>query len=91
MPNIKSKKKSVQRQRANRARNVGVRSAIKTLYKKAVSASAGGSADAPERQRQTQKLVDKAWKRGIMHKNAAARKKSRLAKAVAGAAASSKG
>jgi len=91
MPNIKSKKKSVLRQRAGRARNTSARSAIKTLYKKAVAASSARQPDAPERLRETQKHIDKAWKHGLIHKNAAARKKSRLAKAAARAAGSSQG
>jgi len=91
MPNIKSKKQSLLRQRANRARNVSVRSTVKTLYKKAVLAAGEGRTEAPDRLRGAQRQIDKAWKRGIIHKNAAARKKSRLAKAAARAAGSNKG
>ena len=90
MPNIKSKKKSLLVQRANHARNVGVRSAVKTLHKKAVTAVAAGEANATERLTAAQKLIDKACKYGVFHKNAAARLKSRLAKAAARAAGTTK-
>ena len=82
MPNIRSKKKSLLRQRADRARNVGIRSALKTLQKKAITAAVAGQPDAAPRAVEAQKSIDKAWKHGVLHKNAAARKKSRLAKAV---------
>jgi small subunit ribosomal protein S20 len=91
MPNIRSKKGALVRQRANRARNVSVRSSLKTHAKKAVAAAAQGRPDTADQLRQAQKLIDKAWKHGILHKNTAARKKSRLARATARAAGTSKG
>jgi small subunit ribosomal protein S20 len=91
MPNIRSKKASLIRQRAGRARNVSVRSALKTHAKKAVAAAAQGQPDTGDRLRQAQKLIDKAQKHGVLHKNTAARKKSRLAKAAQRAAGTSKG
>jgi small subunit ribosomal protein S20 len=90
MPNIKSKKKSLLRQRADRARNVTVRSALKTLRKKAVTAAAERRPDVPARLTEAQKRIDKACKQGVIHKNAAARKKSRLFRAARAASGSSK-
>ena len=61
------------------ARNLDVKTRLKTLYKKA--ASTGGDVQSVESQ------FDKAARKGIIHPNKAARKKSRLAKAAAKVAA----
>ena len=89
MPNIKSVKKDVIRSRKRHERNIAAKSQIKTLIKKARTAI-----DAHEDSAVVTKLVtaavsatDHALKRGIIHKNAAARRKSRLAKAQNAAAA----
>ena len=57
------------------ARNLDVKTRLKTLYKKAAS-TGGEMVQAVEGQ------FDKAARKGIIHPNKAARKKSRLAKAV---------
>ena len=62
------------------ARNLDVKTRLKTLYKKA--ASTGG-----EMVQSVEGQFDKAARKGIIHPNKAARKKSRLAKAVAKSAA----
>ena len=62
------------------ARNLDVKTRLKTLYKKA--ASTGG-----ELAQTVEGQFDKAARKGIIHPNKAARKKSRLAKAVAKIAA----
>ena len=92
MPNIKSVKKDVIRSRQRRLRNQAAKSQIKTYAKKTAVAIAAGEAEAINAVlSKTVSVVDKAAKRGIIHKNAAARHKSRLmsraAKALAAGAA----
>ena len=68
-------------QRAKRAeRNKAVKSELKTRVKNA-TASAGSPASA-EDARVAQKRIDMAASKGIIHKNTAARRKSRLMKKV---------
>ena len=89
MPNIKSVKKDVLRSRKNQIRNQATKSRIKTFVKKTGAAIIANDADLSTLLSQTVSVLDKAAKRGIIHKNAAARRKSRLmsraAKAVAAA------
>jgi small subunit ribosomal protein S20 len=65
-----------------RARNRAAKSTIKTFIKKAVVAVTEGAQDAQTLNQRAQSLIDKAAKGSTMHKRAAARKKSRLAKAI---------
>jgi small subunit ribosomal protein S20 len=84
VPNIKSVAKDVIKSRKNRLRNVAAKSAIKTLTKKAKAAiSAGDAATAAVAVSTACKHIDKTAERGIIHKNAAARRKSRLMKRAA--------
>ncbi len=76
----KSAERSLRVSRARALRNQSVKSAIKTFVKKTRAAIAGGEEQAAEFLQQTTSVVDKAAKRGIIHKNAAARRKSRLTK-----------
>lgn len=88
MPNIKSVIKDVKRSRARQLRNQAVRSAIKTHIKKADAVIASDKTEEVAASvSKTVSVIDKAWKHGIIHKNAAARRKSRLMKRVARAAA----
>jgi len=81
VPNSKSAKKDVIKSRKRRLRNQSVKSAIKTFVKKSRATIAGGELEASQTIfNATSSLVDKAAKRGIIHKNTAARRKSRLAK-----------
>lgn len=84
MPNIKSVKKDVIRSRQRNLRNRSAKSAMKTFVKKANAAIASGdvAAVAPILS-QTVSVLDKTAKRGIIHKNAAARRKSRLMRRAA--------
>src|SRR5216683_6701999 len=67
------------RQAASRAiRNKSARSAVRTYVKKATTAVAGGVEDAAEVVRQAVRALDKAAQKGIVHRNAASRRKSRL-------------
>ncbi len=79
--------RSLRISRIRAERNQSVRSAIKTFMKKSRAAIATGDEQAATFIQQTASLVDKAAKRGIIHKNAAARRKSRLAKRVNAASA----
>ena len=81
MPNIKSAKKDMRRSRTATVRNRAQRSALRTALKKAKAPTAS-VADATDEQRRTAvTLLDRAARKGLIHKNAAARRKSRLAKA----------
>ncbi len=83
MANIPSSKKDLKRSEKRRAVNQGVKSALKTYVKKTRVAAATGDADATKASLTTAvKALDKAVQRGIIHRNAAARRKSRLAKAA---------
>lgn len=82
MPNIASAKKNMRKSRAAQARNRAQRSALRTALKKAKGE--GASADS---QAVAVTLLDRAARKGLIHKNAAARQKSRLAKKAAKASA----
>jgi small subunit ribosomal protein S20 len=89
VPNSKSAKLAVKKSRQLQARNQSVRSAIKTFVKKTKIAIAGGDATvAVKLVQDTSSLVDKAAKHGIIHKNAANRRKSRLTRRLNAAKAS---
>jgi small subunit ribosomal protein S20 len=74
VPNIASAKKNMRKSRAAAIRNRAQRSALRTALKRASSA---GNADD---KLAAVKLLDRAARKGLIHKNAAARHKSRLAK-----------
>jgi small subunit ribosomal protein S20 len=85
--NIKSQIKRNRQNERRHERNKAVRSALKTDAKKVRTAMAEGDADAArERLGQAAQALDKAASRGVLHKRAAARRKSRLARAVNAAA-----
>ena len=79
MPNIKSVKKDVIRSRQRNLRNRSAKNEMKTFIKKANAAIATGDAEAIKPAVSlTVSLLDRTAKRGIIHKNAASRRKSRL-------------
>jgi small subunit ribosomal protein S20 len=83
MANIKSAKKRILTAERNHERNVAFKSSIKTAVKKVLElAQTKDQAALNAALSQTYKLCDKAVSKGILHKNTAARKKSRLTKAV---------
>jgi small subunit ribosomal protein S20 len=85
MPNIKSVIKDVIRSRQRQLRNQAAKSQIKTYVKKAkgiIAETGANPADIKATLSKTFSVIDKASKRGIIHKNAAARRKSRLARRV---------
>lgn len=80
MPNIKSAKKRVKVIEKKTLRNQMVKSAIKTYIKKVEAlAEAGDKTAAAQALSLTTKKLDQAVAKGIMKKNTAARRKSRLA------------
>jgi small subunit ribosomal protein S20 len=91
MANLKSSKKDLKRSEKRRLVNQSVKTALKTYVKKTRQAAASGDAAATLQALSTAaKQLDKAVQRGIIHKNQAARRKSRLAKAANAAIAASK-
>ena len=83
MANIKSAKKRVLIAERNRLRNVAMKSSIKTAVKKVLELSTSDDKEALQAAlSNAYKLCDKAVSKGVLHKNTAARKKSRLTKAL---------
>ena len=80
MPNIKSAKKRVKVSATKTLINKAANSELKTTLKKANAAIANNDANKAEAVRVAVKKLDQAVAKGILHKNAAARKKSQLAK-----------
>ena len=79
MPNIKSAKKRVLVSETKAAQNKAARSALKTELKKFEAAVAGGNrSEAEGAYVSAVKTVDKAVGRGLLHKNNAANKKSKM-------------
>jgi small subunit ribosomal protein S20 len=79
LPNIKAAEKWSRQTEKRTVRNKDAKSRLKTVYKKAVTGQ-GETASSVE------SAFDKAASKGIIHPNKAARKKSRLAHALAKAA-----
>ncbi len=85
MANTKSAAKSARQSIVRHNRNASVISAIKSRQKKLNSVVASGdAAGAKEQFEKFASALDKAAKRGIIHRNVASRRKSRLNKALAG-------
>jgi len=80
LPNIKSVVKDVKKSRERRVRNLDAKSKIKTFVKKTKTALDEGSEQATALLNETVSIIDRTAKRGIIHPNAAARRKSRLMK-----------
>ena len=80
MPNIKSAKKRVKVIKAKALRNQMFKSQLRSVIKKFVVAlDSGDKEQATAAYALAVKKVDQAVARGILHKNTAARKKSRFA------------
>ncbi|MDR3612367.1 MAG: 30S ribosomal protein S20 [Candidatus Obscuribacterales bacterium] len=80
MPNIKSAIKRVEVAERNRLRNRSWKSAIRTQRNEVESSvKVADPAKASEALKGAYSIIDKAVSKGILHKNSAARKKSRLA------------
>lgn len=83
MANIKSAKKRILVNRTKAARNKAIKSAVKTAAKKVEAAVAKKDKEAASSALvEAISTIDKAASKGVYHKNTAARKVSRLSKAV---------
>lgn len=83
MANIKQQKKRILISERQRQRNLRYRSTIKTLFRRLDEAVAHGAEDVATRARELEHLIDRAAAEGVIHKNNAARKKSRVARIAA--------
>lgn len=84
MANIKSQVKRNRQNEVRRVRNKSVRTALKTSGKKVRAAVESDDESTQGLLRRSARELDKAAAKGIIHKRTAARRKSRLARAVAG-------
>lgn len=79
MANIQSALKRMRQSEKRRLRNAAVRSAVRTAVRGVRGALAAGTAEEARTQlTQAIRLLDKAVTKGVLHKNVAARRKSRL-------------
>ena len=86
MPNIQQQKKRVLIAVRQRNENLRYRSTIKTLTKRLEAAVADADAERVSAEhRELVRTIDRATGRGALHRNTAARKKSRAARLVASA------
>lgn len=83
MPNLPDAKKRVKQNERNRIRNRARKQELKTETRKLTDLVAGGKLDeAKAALVRVTKRIDQVAAKGTLHKNTAARKKSRLAKLV---------
>ncbi len=83
MANIKSAKKRILVNRTKADRNKAIKSGVKTAMKKVfVAIESGDKAAAETALRSATKTIEMAATKGVYHKNNAARKVSRISKAV---------
>jgi small subunit ribosomal protein S20 len=75
VPNIASAKKNMRKTRSATVRNRAQRAALRTALKKAKTEGA-----TPEQKLEAVSLLDRAARKGLVHRNLAARQKSNLAK-----------
>ena len=80
MPNIKSAIKRVKVNEQKRANNIAAKSSMRTAVKNAEVAIANNGENAKDALLAASTKLDKAASKGLIHKNAAARKKTRIAK-----------
>ena len=82
MANIKSQTKRNKQNEKRHERNKAVRSELKTRVRNAVEAAESGADDVDTKVQAAVKRIDTAAAKGVIHKNQAARRKSRLISAV---------
>jgi small subunit ribosomal protein S20 len=88
MANIHSQKKRILRAERERLENRRYTSSIRTYFRRLQAAVAAGDDDtAASEHRTLVQTIDKAVKRGALHRNTGARKKSRAARVLRGDAA----
>ena len=83
MANIKSARKRARQAQVRRVHNMSLRTAVRTAIKNVKKAVAGGDqAAAAKVLRDSQRVIDRVVAKGVMHRNAGDRHKSRLAHAL---------
>lgn len=88
MANIHSQKKRILRAQREKTENRLYTSAVKTYFRRLEAAATSGEAEAAEAElRKLASTIDKAVKRGALHRNTGARKKARAARIRAGISA----
>lgn len=83
MANIKSQIKRNRQNETQRQRNRTVRSELKTRINAALAAAEADDAEVDDKLQMALRCIDKAAAKGVIHKNQAARRKSRLNKQIA--------
>gem|GEM_PF-407086 len=78
LANTKSAQKEIRKNARRRARNRLIRARTRTLTKRAIAAIEEGAQNVDAELRKAQRELDSAARKGVIHKNAAARRKSRL-------------
>ncbi|HXZ83276.1 MAG TPA: 30S ribosomal protein S20 [Acidimicrobiales bacterium] len=89
MANTKSQIKRIGQSESQRERNKSVRSELKTRTRSALFAAEDGADDVAAKVAAAARRIDKAAAKGVIHPNQAARRKSRLMRAVARSESSS--
>jgi small subunit ribosomal protein S20 len=85
MANIKSARKRARQAVVRRTHNMSLRTAVRTAIKNVGKAVSAGNKDtAAKVLRDSQRIIDRVVAKGVMHRNAGDRYKSRLAHAVKG-------
>ena len=85
MANIKSVRKRAKQAIVRRAHNLGLRTEVRTAIKNVNKAVAAGNKDAAAKALiESQRTIDRIVAKGILHRNAGDRHKSRLAHAIKG-------
>lgn len=83
MANIKSARKRARQALERRSHNLGLRTSVRTAIKKVTKAVAAGNKDAALASlRESQRVIDRVVAKGVLHRNAGDRHKSRLAQAI---------
>jgi small subunit ribosomal protein S20 len=83
MANIKSARKRARQAQTRRVHNFSLRTAVRTAVKDVAKAVAAGDKDAAAQVlRRSQSVIDSVVAKGVLHRNAGDRHKSRLARAV---------
>ncbi len=83
MANTKSAEKQARNAERQRQRNRAVKSAVKTQIKKTERQIPSGGTEAVEMVHAAERALDRAAKKGVLHPNNAARRKSRLMRKLA--------
>ena len=85
MANIKSARKRAHQSLGLRAHNASLRTKVRSAMKNVTKAVAAGGKDAAVKAlRESQRIIDRVVAKGVLHRNAGNRYKSRLAQAVKG-------